>query len=117
MDARAVVKADALFEAVLGIVLVAGVAIGWLGPGDFPQPVSAAVVAIIGSLLLVLGAVLWRGGIGLPALAAGNALTAIAGLVWLGLASGFSAAGAALVAVTVAGLVGLAAAQAATLRA
>ena len=36
MDARAVVKADALFEAVLGIVLVAGVAIGWLGPGDFP---------------------------------------------------------------------------------
>jgi len=41
---------------------------------------------------------------------AGNALTAIAGLVWLGLASGFSAAGAALAAVTVAGLVGLAAA-------
>jgi hypothetical protein len=37
--------------------------------------------------------------------------------VWLGLASGFSAAGAALVTVTVAGLVGLAAAQAATLRA
>jgi hypothetical protein len=91
--------------------------IGWLGAGDFPQPVGAAVVAVIGGLLLVLGAVLWRGEIGLHALAAGNALTAIAGLVWLGLASGFSAAGAALVAVTVAGLVGLAAAQAATLRA
>jgi hypothetical protein len=74
------------------------------------------VVAVIGGLALVLGAVLWRGGIGLQALVAGNALTAIAGLVWLGLASGFSAAGAALAAVTVAGLVGLAAAQAATLR-
>jgi hypothetical protein len=117
MDARAVVKADALFEAALGIVLAAGAAIGWLGAGDFPQPVDAAVVAVIGGLLLVLGAVLWRGEIGPHALAAGNALTAIAGLVWLGLASGFSAAGAALVAVTVAGLVGLAAAQAATLRA
>jgi hypothetical protein len=52
----------------------------------------------------------------LRALAAGNALTAGAGVAWLGLASGFSSAGGAVVVVTVAGLGGLAAAQVATLR-
>jgi hypothetical protein len=117
MDARVVVRADAVFEAALGIVLAAGAAIGWLGAGDFPPPVGPALVAIAGALLLLLGGVLWRGGIGLRPLAAGNALAAIAGIVWLGLASGFSSPGGALVAVTVAGLVGLAAAQVATLRA
>jgi len=117
MDARAVMKADALFEAALGIVLAVGAAIGWLGAGDFPHPVTAAVVGIAGGLLVVLGGALWRGRIGLPVLAAGNALTALGGIVWLLLASGFSGAGGALVAVTVTGLVGLAVAQAATLRA
>jgi hypothetical protein len=117
MDARVVVRADALFEAALGIVLAAGAATGWLEAGDFPHPVGAAVVAVAGAVLLLLGGFLWRGGIGLGPLAAGNALAAIAGIVWLGLASGFSSVGVALVAVTVAGLVGLAAAQVATLRA
>jgi hypothetical protein len=117
MDARAVVRADAAFEAVLGTVLAAGAAAGWLGAGDFPHPVGAAVVVIAGALLLLLGAVLWGGGIELLALAAGNVMTAIAGIVWLALGSGFSTAGSALVAVTVAGLVALAAAQVATLRA
>jgi hypothetical protein len=116
MDARAVVRAAALFEAALGFVLAAGAAIGWLGAADFPRPVGAGVVAVAGALLLLLGGVLWRGGIGLRALAAGNALAAGAGVAWLGLASGFSSAGGAVVVVTVAGLGGLAAAQVATLR-
>jgi hypothetical protein len=68
-------------------------------------------------VLLLLGVILWRGGVGLRALAAGNAATAIAGIVWLALGSGFSAAGGAVVTVTIAALVGLAAAQVATLRA
>jgi hypothetical protein len=117
MDAIAVVRADALFEAGLGALLAAGVAAGWLGAGDFPHPVGASVVAVAGVLLLLLGAVLWRGRIGLGALVTGNVATAIAGIVWLVLASGFSAAGGVLVAVTVAALVSLAAAQVATLRA
>lgn len=117
MDARPVVRADALFEAALGVLLTAGAAVGWLGAGDFPHPVGAAVVAVAGGLLLLLGGVLWQSGIELRALAAGNAATAIAGIVWLVLGSGFSTAGGAVVAVTVAGLVGLAAAQVVTLRA
>jgi hypothetical protein len=51
------------------------------------------------------------------ALAIGNAVSALAGLVWLIVADGWSAAGALLVGVTVAVLAVLAAAQAATLRA
>jgi hypothetical protein len=47
----------------------------------------------------------------------GNAVSALAGLAWLGVADGWSTAGAALVGVTVAVLAVLAAAQAATLRA
>ena len=44
-------------------------------------------------------------------------MTAVAGFLWLLLAEGWSTAGAVLVAITVAVLAGLAAAQAATLRA
>ena len=54
---------------------------------------------------------LWRGGIGLRFLAAGNLLTATLAVVWLALAPGFSAAGAALVAAAIAALAILAALQ------
>jgi hypothetical protein len=117
MDARTVVRADALFEAVLGLVLVAGAAAGALDASDFPRPVGTAVLVAVGALLLLLAAVLWSGRVGTKALAVGNALTAALAIAWLATVSGFSAAGVALVAITVAGLAGLAAAQAATLRA
>ncbi len=87
------VKVDAAFEAVLGIVLLICAATG------------------------ALGVLIWRGRLGLRALAMGNAVSALAGLLWLLLADGWSTAGAVLVAITVAGLAGLAGAQAATLRA
>ena len=56
------------------------------------------------------------GGVGLRALAAGNVLTAALAVLWLALASGFSAAGSALVAATAAALLCLASAQVAALR-
>lgn len=117
MRARTVVRADAVFEAALGVLLVGAAAAGWLGAGDFPHPVGVAVIAAAGGLLLLLGVLLWHGRIGLSALATGNAVTAIAATAWLALASGFSATGGAIVGATVIGLVGLAAVQVATLRA
>jgi hypothetical protein len=117
MDARTVVRADALFEAALGLVLLGGAATGALGGSDFPRPVGAAVLLVVGALLLVLAGLLWSGRVGTRALAAGNALTAVVAVGWLSAASGFSAGGVAVVVITAAGLAGLALAQAATLRA
>jgi hypothetical protein len=116
MDARTVVRADALFEAALGVVLLAGAATGTVGGSDFPWPVGATVLLAVGALLLLLGAVLWTGRVGTKALAAGNALTAAVAIAWLTAVSGFSATGVFLVGVAVAGLACLAAVQAATLR-
>jgi hypothetical protein len=117
MNARTVVKADAVFEAGLGIVLLAAAASGALDGSDFPRPVGTAVLLVVGALLILLGGVLWSGRVGTKALALGNALTAAVAVAWLAAVSGFSTAGVAVVAATVAGLAGLAAAQAATLRA
>jgi hypothetical protein len=111
------VRADALFEGALGLVLLLGAATGALDRGDFPAPVGTAVLLIVGWVLLALGGLIWVGRIDLRTLALGNGVTAIAGFLWLLLAEGWSTAGAVLVALTVAGLAGLAAAQAATLRA
>jgi hypothetical protein len=114
---HALVRADALFEGVLGLVLLLGVATGALDGGDFPAPVGTVVLLLAGWLLLMLCGLIWSGRLGLWALAAGNAVSAAAGLLWLLLADGWSTAGAVLIAITVALLAGLAAAQAATLRA
>ena len=65
----------------------------------------------------MLAVLIWSGRVGLRALAVCNAAGALAGIVWLAAVSGFSSAGTIVVAATVAGLAGLAAAQAATLRA
>jgi hypothetical protein len=111
------VRADALFEGVLGVVLLLGAATGVLDGGDFPAPVGTPLLLAAGSVLLALCGLIWAGRVGVRALALGNGVTAIAGFAWLLLAEGWSAAGAVLVAITVAGLAGLAAAQAATLRA
>jgi hypothetical protein len=111
------VRIDAAFEAVLGIALLLCAATGALDESDFPRPVGTVVLVAAGLALLVLGVLIWRGRVGVRALAIGNAVSATAGLLWLLLADGWSTAGAVLVAVTVAGLAVLAAAQAATLRA
>jgi hypothetical protein len=116
MDARTVVRLDALFEAALGVSLVAAAAAGALGGRDFPQPVGRTLVAVAGALLVAIGAVLWRGWIGLRGLAAANLATAFAALAWLAAVSQFSAAGRAVVAVVVVGLVALAVAEVAALR-
>jgi hypothetical protein len=111
------VRADALFEGVLGVVLLLGAATGALDGGDFPAPVSTTLLLVAGWGLLTLCGLIWAGRIGMRALALGNGVTAVAGCLWLILAESWSTAGAVLVAITVAGLAGLAAAQAATLRA
>ena len=111
------VRLDAIFEVVLGAVLLSSAATGVLDGSDFPRPVGNIVLLIAGLALVVLGFAIWRGRLGLRELALGNAAGAIAGLVWLVAVSGFSAAGTAVVALTVACLAALAAAQAATLRA
>jgi hypothetical protein len=71
---------------------------------------------VVGALLVVLGVVLWRTPLAPRDLAVGNAITAVAALVWLAAASGFSLAGGALVAAAAAALAVLATAQVATLR-
>ena len=109
-------KVDAIFEGVLGIVLLLAAATGGLDSSDVPW-VGTAALLVVGWLLLILCGLIWSGRVGLSALAIGNAATALAGLAWLFAADGWSAAGATVVAVTVAVLAVLAAAEAATLRA
>ena len=115
MDARIVVRADAMFEALLGLALLIGAASGALGAADFPHPVGTAIVVIVGALLLGVAVVISRG-VSLTALVAGNVVTAALAVVWLASASGFSTAGTTILVVTVAALVALAAAQVAALR-
>jgi hypothetical protein len=116
MDARVVARADALFEALLGFALVIGAASGGFGASDFPRPVGPAVIAVVGALLLGAAVVIWRGAVSPKALAIGNVATALAALVWLAAAAGFSTAGTVLVVAAASALVCLAAAQVATLR-
>lgn len=111
------VRADALFEGLLGIALLLCGATGALDGSDFPSPVGTVVLLLAGWALLTLCGLIWSGRVGVRALAIGNAVSAVAGLVWLVVADGWSAAGATFAAVTVAALAILAAAQAATLRA
>ena len=113
MDVKAVIRADAVFEAALGLALVFGAASGVVA---FPDPVGAVAAAVAGGLLLGLAVVLWQSPIGLVPLAAGNVVTALVAVAWLAAASGFSTGGAALLGATVAGLVALAAAELALVR-
>src|SRR6187399_2721117 len=95
------VKLDALFEGVLGIVLLVSAATGALDGSDFPSPVGTVLLLVVGCALLALCGLIRSGRIGLRALVFGNAVSAVAGLLWLLAAEGWSSAGAVLVAVTV----------------
>jgi hypothetical protein len=106
------VKLDALFEGVLGIVLLLTAAAGVLDGSDFPHPVGTVVLLLGGWALLALCGLIWSGRVGLRALALGNGASAVVGVAWLVAADGWSAAGAALVGVTVAFLAVFATAQA-----
>ena len=110
------VKVDALFEGVLGVVLLLTAAVGALDGSDFPHPVGTVVLLLAGWALLMLCGLIWSGRIGIRALALGNGVSALVGLAWLVAADGWSTAGAALVGVMVAALAVLAAAQAVSLR-
>jgi hypothetical protein len=116
VSGKRVVQVDSLFETVLGLVLVVGVAVGWLDEADFPA-VGAAVLALLGLALVCIGVVLWRvAGREVPdgllrSLAYGNLGTAAALLLsWLAF-GGFSSAGAAIALTTVAMLTLLGAGQ------
>jgi hypothetical protein len=117
MSPSAIVRADGVFEAALGIVLVAGAAAGRLDGGDFPAPVGTTVIVVVGVALIALGVVLWwlAGGDVPPQLlrnlALGNSVTALAAIVWRLLAEGFSDAGSAIVVATAGALLVLAALQ------
>jgi hypothetical protein len=114
---RTIVRVDGLFEAALGIVLLAGALAGALDAGDFPAPVGARLIGVVGIALLGVALVLWllaRRAVAprlLRALAAANLTTAAATALWLLAASGFSGAGAALTLLTAACLAALGAAQ------
>jgi hypothetical protein len=108
-------KLDALFEGVLGVVLLVTAAVGVLDGSDFPHPVGTVVLLVAGWSLLMLCGLIWSGRVGLRALALGNGFSALLGVAWLVAADGWSTAGAALVGATVAVLAVLAAAQALSL--
>jgi hypothetical protein len=97
-------------------VLLAGAATGALDAGDFPDPVGVAMIVLVGVVLAIAAVAIWRGRVTHIPLAAGNAVTAAAAVIWLLAADGFSTAGGWLVAVTAAALAALAAAQLASPR-
>jgi hypothetical protein len=113
-----IVRVDGVFEAALGIVLLARAAIDG---GDFPA-IDAWLVALFGVALLPVAWVLLllaRRPVAprtLRLLAAANIATAAAALVWRAAADGFSTAGSTLVLVTAACLAGLGAVQLAASR-
>jgi hypothetical protein len=110
-------KADAIVEAALAIVLVAGALVGALGGDDLPSPVNGVVVALVGFALIPVAVVLWRLALAqvpkrtLRLIATANAATALLAAIWLFAADGFSDAGRAVVAATIAALATLAALQ------
>jgi len=117
MSPNAIVRADGVFEIGLGLLLVAGSALDWLNGDDFPSPVGTTVIVVVGVALVVIGGLLWRLASGaVPAellrnLALGNAVTALAAIVWRVAAEGFSDAGSAIVLATAGALLALAAVQ------
>jgi xanthine/uracil permease len=112
-----VLKADAIVEAALAIVFVVGAVTGALSGDDFPSPVNGVVVALVGLALIPVAIVLWRLARApvpkrtLRLIATANAVTALLAAIWLFAAEGFSDAGRAVVAATIAALATLAATQ------
>jgi hypothetical protein len=113
-----VLKADAVFEAALAVVLAGCASLGLLGSDDFPAPVNGAVIAAVAVALVPVAFVLWRLGrrtrvprASLEMIAAANTATAVLATAWLLAADGFSASGTAVAGATAALLACLAAVQ------
>ena len=102
---RSLFRADAIFEADLGALFLAGALGDVLTNADIP--VGRAVIIAAGASLLLASASQLIYFINAPRrvlleLAVGNCAMAAAGLIWLGLDHGFSAAGGAIVSVAIA---------------
>jgi hypothetical protein len=106
MDSRGLFKADAVFEAVLALVLIAGAGAGWLTRTDLPVGRGGVVAAgvALGVFAVVLLYLRRAGRRVLLALGLLNEVAALACLVWLIAATRFSAIGAVIVSSTVVGL-------------
>ncbi|MGB2876201.1 MAG: hypothetical protein WBB76_12100 [Gaiellaceae bacterium] len=117
MTPPTIVRADAVFETALGVVLVVGTGASWLGPADFPAPVGTPLLIAFGGALLPVGGLLWQlastpvSPALLRTLATANLATAAAALAWRIAASGFSTAGSTLTLSTTGVLAALAATQ------
>jgi hypothetical protein len=93
---RSLFTSDATFELALGALLAAGAAAGWLTHADAPVPASAT--GATGAAFVLAGTSQFAYFIRSPRrvqleLAAGNAAMALAALVWLVVARGFSMTG------------------------
>jgi hypothetical protein len=102
---RSLLRADAMFEAALGALLVGGALNDVLTSADIP--VGRAVIIAAGASFLLASASQFIYFINAPRrvqleLAIGNSAMAAAGLIWLGIDRGFSAGGAALLCAAVA---------------
>ena len=116
--AALVLKADAVVEGALAVLLAGGAAVGLLSAADFPGPINRVVIAVVGIALVPVAFVLWRLGqrtrvprASLQMVAAANGATSVVAVAWLLMADGFSASGAAAAGATAALLACLAAVQ------
>ena len=118
VKARRLVRADALFEAALGIPLATGGLTGLHSALDLPRPASEPVVTAFGAGLVPFAAMLWResgrpDGRRLQALAGANALTGALLAGWIAARRDeVEPLGAAVVGGTAAALLALAVAEA-----
>jgi hypothetical protein len=102
---RSLFRADAMFEAMLGALLLAGALARVLTRADVP--VGRAVIIAAGVSFLIASASQVVYFINAPRrvqleLAVGNVAMAAAGMIWLGVDRGFSAAATALLSVAIA---------------
>jgi hypothetical protein len=98
-------KADAGFEAALGIVLVLGTGVAWFTGSDFTVPTAIVTGAGVAFLLASASQISYF--INSPRrvlleLAVGNAGMALAGVIWLIAARGFSTTGAVILSIAIA---------------
>jgi hypothetical protein len=104
-DTRTLFKADAGFEAALGIVLVLGTGVAWFTGSDFTVPTAIVTGAGVAFLLASASQISYF--INSPRrvlleLAVGNAGMALAGVIWLIAARGFSTTGAVILSIAIA---------------
>jgi hypothetical protein len=117
-SARLILRIDALFEGVLGVVLATSALTGLSSALRLPAPAVEPVMIAVGIVLLPLLPLLWRAGRAprgafVRALAVANGVTALVCALWVLIGHGaFHAAGAVFVLVVAGALATLSVAQA-----